>query len=86
MSNKPRKTRRGVITRKSVGSKRRIKPCPVGTLVSYKSVDGTCRMIENTRHAWLEDGTCANCDMTRAEAGYAPIKIQNKINERGGIT
>lgn len=51
--------------------RRLVRPCPIGTLVSYRTVDGTCRKVENYRHAWLKDGTCANCGMTRKEAGYS---------------
>ena len=56
--------------RRAKATKCRIKPCRNGTLVSYAGVDGTCRKVENYKHAWLEDGTCGNCDCTRAEAGY----------------
>ena len=49
---------------------RLVRPCPVGTLVSYRSVDGTCRKVENYKHAWDENGTCANCGCSRKQAGY----------------
>ena len=59
---------------------RRIKPCPVGTLVSYRRVDGTCHTVENMKHAWCHDGTCGNCDMTREEAGYSVTR--RELEER----
>ena len=42
-------------------------PCEIGTFVSYARVDGTCRMVENTRHAWNKEGICMNCDKSRKE-------------------
>jgi hypothetical protein len=30
--------------------------------------------IKELPYAWLPDGTCANCDMTRTEAGYYGYK------------
>jgi hypothetical protein len=33
-------------------------------------------MVENMKHAWLKNGTCANCDMTRKEAGYWVKKVK----------
>lgn len=61
---------------------RRIKLCPVGTLVSYRRVDGTCRTVPNFRHAWHRNGTCSNCDMTREEAGYSVTKRELRERER----
>ena len=55
-----------------------IQKCDVGTLVHVG--DGTCLMVENFRHAWCDDGTCANCGKTRKEAGYS-MKTQNTFNK-----
>lgn len=54
----------------------KIKKCEIGTFVSYARVDGTCRQVENYRHAWLDDGTCANCDLKREDVGYSPTKLE----------
>jgi hypothetical protein len=67
-------------------------PCRVGTLVSYRRVDGTCRKVNNYSHAWSLDADedvwmCLNCGMTRSEY-YQRLRVARKtgkphVSERG---